>query len=267
MRAFLSVIIFLFMSAPAFAHQPYVVKHSVITDPDGRPLITERLQGDGVFTADPKSFQIRNAAGAVLGYSPAGTHVGVFCPSVEFCWAFPYGQLLPFAKGWRLDIKSVDWRQMPEPPDASVIHKGAEEDFKKYLDNPHVKYAHGYGFNDPQFRDGFYNFTDSLLSVVASPFIILWDQILFVTIIAVLSLLTFFLSRLVFVDLPKRDVPFRIALSVLGFVALTVVFGVMVVSAFVMAVTMSAQLVYLLGGSILGGIFPRLVSRRRERRR
>ena len=89
-RLCLFLILTLLIHAPAYAHPPYLAKQGIITDPDGNKVIKEKLYGDGVFTNDPVTFRLRNRHGALLANSPINTHVFSFCPSIDFCWVFPF---------------------------------------------------------------------------------------------------------------------------------------------------------------------------------
>ena len=101
-KLYFLLVLALLTHAPAHAHPPYLLKQGVITDPDGNQVIKEKLYGDGVIVPDPGTFQLRNRHGALLANSPIEDHVASFCPSLNFCWVFPYHVLSLFAVGWSL---------------------------------------------------------------------------------------------------------------------------------------------------------------------
>ena len=98
-RLCLFLILTLLIYAPAYAHPPYLIKQGLITDPDGNKVIKEKLYGDGLFTSDPATFQLRNRHGALLANSPINDHAFSFCPSIDFCWVFAYSFISLFLFG------------------------------------------------------------------------------------------------------------------------------------------------------------------------
>lgn len=186
----------MFLSAAAFAHRPYVVKIGTLESPMGNPLILEKLFGDGIFSADPVSLQIRNMDGAVIAYAPTGNHVGVFCPSIKFCLAFPHSSLSPFSAPWQLDYKNLDY-------DKKLAPIATEEDleyatgYKDYLTNKKAKQFHSYEFDDPFLRKGSSGFVKAPFALAFfSPIFIFADHIVPLTVLAFICSLPFLIKAL-----------------------------------------------------------------------
>ncbi len=158
--SFLAIVAF---SDLAYAHRPYLIKQGTISDPDGNKVIKEKLYGDGIFSADPVTFQLRHKDGAVLANSPVGDHVATFCPAIKFCWAFPYGILLPLATGWVLDFSQINFNQ----PAKDYNLKGEEaETFKKYLLEDEVTRTAAHAFGYPEFSKSYSGFKPSSVIVI-----------------------------------------------------------------------------------------------------
>lgn len=195
------------LSSAAFAHSPYVVKVKTLESPSGEPLILEKLFGDGIFVADPVSLQVRNMNGAVLAYTPTSTHIGVFCPSLKFCWAFPHDIVTIFSTPWLLDYKNLDYEKKPASVTGEKDTQYAAQ-YRDYLTNRktsafHSEWKSGYEFVDPFGRESSLGFTKSspLFSII-SPIFIFVDHAVPLVVFSLISLLPFVIkfrcSRLAF---------------------------------------------------------------------
>jgi hypothetical protein len=108
-------------ATPASAHSSYAVKVKTLEDPNGSSLILEKLYGDGIFFADPVKVQIRNKNGVVIAQSKTATHIGIFCPYIQFCWAFPYETL--FVNPIYLDFQKLNYKASLKPKlPSALIH-------------------------------------------------------------------------------------------------------------------------------------------------
>ena len=186
-RLYFLLVLALLIHAPAQAHPPYLLKQGVITDPDGNQVIKEKLYGDGVLFVDPRTFQLRNRHGALLANSPIEDHVASFCPSINFCWVFPYHALSLFAIGWSLDTEAVIFDK--PAPNYEFKNAAKSEAFKSYLNDKNVKRFSAYALGYPEFNRSHSGFKPSRISALFSPFIIMADQFI--------QLLVFLLSTLV----------------------------------------------------------------------
>ena len=186
-KLYFLLVLALLIHAPAHAHPPYLLKQGVITDPDGNQVIKEKLYGDGVLFVDPRTFQLRNRHGALLANSPIEDHVASFCPSLNFCWVFPYHVLSLFAVGWSLDTEAVVFDK--PAPNYEFKDAAKAEAFKSYLHDKNVKRFSAYALGYPEFNRSHSGFKPSGISALFSPFIIMADQFI--------QLLVFLLSTLV----------------------------------------------------------------------
>jgi hypothetical protein len=170
-------------ATPAEGHSPYIKKVLTVKSPAGDPLIIEKLYGDGIFFADPVRLQIRNKNGVVLAYSRTNTHGGVFCPSVRFCWAFPYDGLL--AEPLKLDYENLKFDESNKdglPADLAAYMAGLENT------------ARSSTFAYPSYKDEPKNFiVFSPLIKLLSPIIIIADNFLTFLILAAVYCLPSFL--------------------------------------------------------------------------
>jgi len=92
----------------ANAHSPYIDPIQKLEGPNGEPLLLERLCGDGVVTCDPISVQLVNQQNDILAFTESDKLTATFCPSLKFCWVFPYDStsVTPL----RLDYKNLPYR-------------------------------------------------------------------------------------------------------------------------------------------------------------
>ena len=166
----------IFLAAfPARAHSPYLIKEKIIKDSYGNAFILEKAYGDGIFSADPASLQLRNPFGVVLAYSPTSQHVASFCPSLYFCWAFLYNSGSIFAAGYKLNPSIIDWNAIPEKLD---LKKEEKEAFEKYLADPKYKSSRNYGSGYPEDRKDYKGFSPSKISTLFSPIFIILNHII-----------------------------------------------------------------------------------------
>jgi hypothetical protein len=169
----------LLVSTPAEAHRPYAAKIKMLEGPSGEPLILERLFGDGIFFADPVSLQVRNKKGAVIAWTPTAGRVAVFCPSIQFCWTFPYGILSPLAQPFKLAHEKLDYSK-----------EGDVEEYKElssYLTDDEVKRVGSYRFPYPEKRKDNAGFTpDGPIALLLSPVVMLVDHAAAYAVLAIL---------------------------------------------------------------------------------
>lgn len=253
----LSALIFL-IASPAYAHRPYLIKEGSISDPSGNPVILERLYGDGIFTSDPVSFQIRSRSGALLAHTPTAEHVAVFCPDVNFCWAFPYGIASPFTVGMRLDHESIDW---DAPAPKLDIKDNEAELYQKYLEDKKQKRAYSYSFDYPEMRKDQQGkgFSASAWSIVFSPLFILANHVIQLALVTVLSVVPFILHWLFF----KRFIPSKkINKILLKSAGGLIIFGYILfycLALFVLGFTIGTPWLYMLAAMALGLSSPKLI--------
>ena len=250
-RLYFLLVLALLIHAPAHAHPPYLLKQGVITDPDGNPVIKEKLYGDGVLTTDPVTFQLRNRHGGLLAYSPTDYHVASFCPSINFCWVFPYSAISLFAVGWSLDTEAMEF----DKPAPNYEFKGAAEAgaFKSYLNDPNVKRFSAYALGYTHLDRPHSGFKPSRISALFSPFIIMADQFI--------QLLVFLLSTLVLLiifrpfsrgkKIKRKKLKYLFYIIYALFVAVYV--GFYVLEIFIVAFTLQTPWIYMLA-FILAGI-------------
>jgi hypothetical protein len=158
-------------SQPSHAHSPYAIKDKVLDSASG-PLIIERLYGDGIFIADPVSLQVRNQKGAVVAYTTTAHRVALFCPAIEYCWAFPHTFLatLTFFPE-RLDLKGVDLQKSLDGEPSAAL--------KSYLTDRDVKSLRDDSLNYPEHRktgpSGFVSSFDGM--ILLSPIFIAIENV------------------------------------------------------------------------------------------
>lgn len=174
----------IFYAAPSEAHSPYAIKIQDLKDPQGNLLILEKLYGDGILSEDPAKLQVRNKNGVVLARSITGTHLAVFCPSIQFCWAFPYNGGL-FIEPMVLDYQKLKYN------DASTPNVKAE--LASYL-NGSEKVSRSRSFLHPMYQDKPENFLPgSPFIKILSPLIILVDSFLNFLVLAAVYFIPSFL--------------------------------------------------------------------------
>jgi hypothetical protein len=100
--AFLAISILLY----ANLLRPFWIEKGIIAAPDKKPLIVERHVEDMVIS-DAASLEIRNQYNTVIAYTQSSKRVGVFCTSLQFCWAFPYDNTS--FEPMHLDYKNLDY--------------------------------------------------------------------------------------------------------------------------------------------------------------
>ena len=181
----------LMFSAAAHAHRPYLVKEGTLADPSGQIVLKGKLYGDGIFSTDPVTFELRNRYGAVLANTPVADHVAVFCPHASFCWAFPYGPTNPFVSGYKLDSENIDW-------EAGSQHDNERESLRRYLNDSNEKILHDYDLNYPEFTKDHSGFIEVKKALVISPILILFDKFFVLLFLFVLTIVPFFLYWLFF---------------------------------------------------------------------
>ena len=250
-RLYFLLVLALLIHAPAHAHPPYLLKHGVITDPDGNQVIKEKLYGDGVLFIDPRTFQLRNRHGARLANSPIEDHVASFCPSINFCWVFPYHALSLFAVGWSLDTEALVF----DKPAPNYEFKDATkaEAFKSYLDDKNVKRFSAYALGYPEFNRSHSGFKPSRISALFSPFIIMADQFI--------QLLVFLLSTLVLCIIFRpfsrgkkiKRKKFKYLFYIIYALFVVVYVGFYMLGIFIMAFTQQTPWIYMLA-FILAGV-------------
>lgn len=251
-RLYLFLILTLLIYAPAYAHPPYLMKQGIITDPDGNKLIKEKLYGDGVFVSDPVTFQLRNRHGALLANSPINDHVFSFCPSIDFCWVFPYSFISLFSFGWSLNAETLEF----DKPAPNYEFKGdEEEDFKSYLNDQNFKRFSAYFLGYPEFNRSHSGFKRSWISALLSPFIIIADQFIQRLVIFLLTIVLRILLRL-----PLRWKKYKIkfvkyllyTISALLIVVYLFYYALVI---FIIGFTFTTPLIYMLASAVAAEVF------------
>lgn len=244
-KLYLLLVLALLSHAPAHAHPPYLLKQGVITDPDGNQVIKEKLYGDGVITTDPVTFQLRNRHGGLLANSPIEDHVASFCPSINFCWVFPYHALSLFAVGWSLDTEALVFDK--PAPNYEFKDAAKAEAFKSYLNDKNVKRFSAYALGYPEFNRSHHSgFKPSGISALFSPFIIMADQFI--------QLLVFLLSTLVLLIIFRpfsrgkkiKRKKFKYLFYIIYALFVAVYVGFYVLEIFIVAFTLQTPLIYML---------------------
>jgi len=188
-RAFALFLAVFLMPCLAQAHAPYLVKQGSVESPTGAPLIIETLNGDSIMGPfpNPSSMQLRNASGTVIAYAPTAGYTTVFCPSVQFCWAFPY-EIIPISfVPWKLAYRDITY---DKPFDDSLTTEQRLE-FEEYLSGK-TDYLSSYGFGYPEHRDTTLGFKAVPAMGILSPVFIIAAKWRAYVILAGLCLLPFF---------------------------------------------------------------------------
>lgn len=162
----ITIVLGLFLSGSIIveAHRPYAIKQGYIKSPSGESVIVEKLYGDGIFYADPVKVQLRNRFGAVIASAKTGSDY-YFCPNIDYCWVFVYGQFL--VEPFKLDADSINWDRIPKIPEdfRASLNKYLKAD-ENWLANSHLGY--------PSYKDKSFGFIpENPLLKIISPVIIL----------------------------------------------------------------------------------------------
>lgn len=251
---FILIFLFVFLfSAEGYAHSPYAVKKGTLIAPGGQIVVKEKLYGDGIFSADPVTFQIRNRNGTVLANTPVAEHVAVFCPSVSFCWAFPYGFLSSFATGYKLDAKKVEWDSDLLSP---YLKDEGLEGFKHYFDDKREKVFRGPGQDYPEFTKKDSGFVEVSFTAFISPIVIASDQIVVLLCLLILTIIPSVLYWLFFRRAWTRNKLFRLAIFTFGGLLMLGYCGfyflALLVIGFTLATPVFYMLVVMVAGMVLG---------------
>ena len=190
----------------AEAHSPHAIKVNTIKDPNGNPLIVEKLYGDGIFGPDPTRLQIRNRHGVVIARSTTDSSIFAFCPELQFCWAFHNAIGLQALK---LDYKNLSY----EKTDPASLSPG----LKDYLLN--TTYIHGSeaDLSWPKIQDrteGFIEINTPLM--LLSPIIVLMDNIILFCIVAILFAIIFCIPFFIITP-PRKNLLIMIILGCMFF--------------------------------------------------
>jgi hypothetical protein len=249
MKFYLTVFILLIFAvlipSSAEAHSPYAVKQGIIYSLDNKPLIIEKLYGDGIFVADPQKFQIRNMNGAVIASSETATHIFFACPSINFCWVFPHGSGSLFAYGYKLDPNVLDFDKTLSEKETSKANTEQANLLTQYLTDKSTKNLRHPILSDPEFPDGPpVGFKKSSASVIVSPIAIILNHI-------AAYLIAFFIPFIVLKLIRKylsysKNGNFRVLKKIFGFILLIGVIQIYFVVFFTMSFTLSIPAIYLL---------------------
>ena len=251
-RLYLFLILTLLIYAPAYAHPPYLKKQGLITDPDGNKVIKEKLYGDGIFISDPVTFQLRNRHGALLANSPINDHVASFCPSIDFCWAFPYSVISPFSFGWSLNAEAVEF---DKPTPNYEFKYEEEEDFKSYLNDQDFKRFSAYVLGYPELNKSHSGFKRSWISALLSPFIIIADQFIQLSVIFLSTLVLIILFQL-HLRWKKYKMKFvKYILCTISALLIVVYIFYYALVTFIIGFTFTTPLIYMLASVIAAGVF------------
>ncbi len=233
---------------PAQAHRPYAVKEYTIQGPNKQNMIVEKLFGDGIFSGDPVRLQIRNQQGAVIAHSQTATHVGVFCPSIQFCWAFPYDDLL--VEPLLLDYEKLQYN-------ASDVTNQPEA-LADYLSGA-IKVLRDDRLGYPSYRDTPQNFsTGSPLLKILSPFIIIGDNFLTFLVLALIYFLPSFLSPIYHAFSLRKSGLRKLGLLSMGWLLLISYTILALFVSFIILFTWSTPFIYclvIIGGSARAGAY------------
>jgi hypothetical protein len=233
---------------PAQAHRPYAVKEYTIQGPNKQTMIVEKLFGDGIFYGDPVRLQIRNQQGAVIAHSKTATHVGVFCPSIQFCWAFPYNDLL--VEPLLLDYEKLQYN-------ASDVTNQPEA-LADYLSGA-IKVLRDDRLGYPSYRDTPQNFsTGSPLIKLLSPIIIIANSFLTFLGLAVIYFLPSLLLPLGLAFCLRRTGFKKVCLILIGILLAFAYTAFVLMASLVILFTLSTPLVYsvvVAGGSVWTGTY------------
>ena len=256
-KLYFLLVLALLIHTPAYAHPPYLMKEGAITDPDGNRVIKEKFYGDGIFWPDPETFQLRNRHGALLANSPIDSHVVSLCPSIRFCWAFPYNAASIFPIGWSLNIEAVEFDK--PAPNYEFKNEAEEEKFKSYLNDQNVKRFSSYYLGYPEYNKPHSGFKPSGISVLFSPFIILVDRFIPLSALLLLTLVPFVIFWLFFKwkKIERKTVKYPV--YIIGALLIAMYLGAYAFAIFIMSFTLFTPLLYMLAfvvaGAISGAIF------------
>jgi|GEM_PF-3491539 len=245
--AFLASSIF----GPAEAHSPYAIRQSIISGPNQNPLIVEKLFGDGVIvSSDPVRLQIRNKNGAVIAYTQTALHVSVFCPTIQFCWAFPYDNSA-IVEPMHLDDKTLDY--------AAQDPKIYPEEMADYLSgkNDTLRYT---ALREPFYSDKPYHFSKGPEWLKwLSPLIIIITNFFSFLILAFVYFLPFLLAPWYLAFALNKENPAKLLFLILGtLVSLVYIFFVVMGTIFIYFFTYSLPVLYCIGIaaiSVFSGIY------------
>jgi hypothetical protein len=177
LRNFLVFLSIFLLATPAEAHSPYAERMAILKSPTGSTLIAEELYGDGIFSADPVTFEIRNTHGAVIASSPVGDHMQSWCFSIENCFAFPYRYLSVYAKAWKVDFKNLEYDK-PNTIRGSKEHSEEDKEFQRYVSGTGPKVIRNYQLTYPDLGNKYSGFIEAPIWVTAlSPLFIVKGQI------------------------------------------------------------------------------------------
>ena len=251
-KLYFLLVLVLLIHTPAYAHPPYLLKQGAITDPDGNQVIKEKLYGDGIFRADPATFQLRNRHGALLANSPIDDHVAWFCPSIHFCWAFPYDTASLFSVGWSLNTEAVEFDK--SAPNYAFKNKAEEEEFKSYLNDQNVKRFSAYVLGYPEFNRSHSGFKQSWISLLFSPFVIIADQFVTLLVLLLLTLVPFILFWLFFEWKKVERKTVKYLVYIIGVLLIIMYLGSYALAIFVVGFSLSTPWFYMLAFIVAGGV-------------
>lgn len=241
---FILIISIIAFTSPANAHRPYLVKDKTFETPEGT-IITERLYGDGIFTTDPVSYQVRDSKGNVLAYTATAESVASFCPIISFCWVFPYDNLTVLSVGRKLDNNNLDFnRGIPD-----INYEGEEkEEFEKYLSDPDHERAHSYLFQYPEFREDTEEtgFIKKNVSIFFSPFVIILDNVFGFCVLFLASVVPIFISLFFFKILKSKSQTITIIRKIISTLVMVGYILFYCVLSFLLAFWFGVPLLYLL---------------------
>ena len=242
------LLLFFVMPLAAHAHQPYVKKVGYIQDPKTNLIIKEKKYGDGIFTADPGKFQLRKQNGAVIASSPVGKHIATFCPSIQFCWAFPYSGSF-ITSGYYLDWKNIDFKAGAPEYD---FKDNQEKRFKRYLRNVKARRFSANFLGYPEMENYESGFKKSRVSLFFSPLIIIKDQFSQLIVLFWLTLLPFLLFWLFFKWKRIERKILRYLVRGIGVLTLMSYAGFYALACFFLVFTLSTPIAYMLLSVVLG---------------
>ncbi len=181
MKPYLLAAILLLIATTAHADAPYLMKQGLLDGPDAVRVIKEFRSNSNFLFGRSIIFQLRLQNGAVVAQSPAIIGVATFCPSIEYCWAFPYDSFTVFPQGWRLEADKLDFAAIAPEYRLSQIE---DKEFQKYLLDDERLYFVTYSMRDKY--DIPFNFVLSKFGYLFGPFLIIFDQELFLVLTIIL---------------------------------------------------------------------------------
>ncbi|AGH97515.1 hypothetical protein [Micavibrio aeruginosavorus] len=252
--ALLCVLIF---SPAAHAHRPYLVNKGTLTDPGGEIIVKGKRYGDGIFSTDPVTFEIRNRNGVVLANTPVADHVAVFCPHAKFCWAFPYGYLTPIVSGYKLDADNIDW-------DAQSKNDSGRGNFERYLSGDE-KTLRDYDLDYPEFIKTYSGFEEVKMASIISPIMIVFDQFFILLGLLVLTFVPYLLYWLFFSKRWTQNKVLKYGIFLFGSCIFLGYCGFYFLALLVFGYTLSTPIFYLLAAIISGAVLGALFSKKTKR--